>query len=408
MSREVRVLPWVAAKFAEWEAVAIAGDLHAKALAATTELSSEAERITNRPPGPAPSPPRQIELTPGMMNGSQAKTAFALRLNCENLIAGHARRKLVEIPLASGEKQKAWQVEGPADNLNCTGFLTLTLGDWRRDLTGKNRFEKIYDAAEASRRINNLNRRVLSVIFSRAIVVTERHKDGGIHFHIVGVLRSRADIRTGFDFPAFKEIRKSGRKFSAPDVGASPELAALWKMLRKKLPGYGFGRAELTPIEKTGEAVACYVSKYIEKNVCNRLKDDRGKKLVRYIGWDGGQLKPNDFSWATPRAAAWRAKTRECCELIGCDTREAAKEAMGPRWAWHVSNLWRAFSDQVTPFIVWPDNYFTKAFIREELGKIAGRGHCENVQKPRQFVICGEIYTAREAREAGLSELWRN
>ncbi|MEI9961353.1 MAG: hypothetical protein WDM76_09585 [Limisphaerales bacterium] len=74
--------------------------------------------------------------------------------------------------------------------------MTLTVGDFDED--GK--FQGIDDAAEASRRINNLNRRVLKLLFTRAIVVTERHKSGKIHFHILGILRGSPDIRTGFDF----------------------------------------------------------------------------------------------------------------------------------------------------------------------------------------------------------------
>jgi hypothetical protein len=382
-NRRVRVLPWVAAQFSEWERIAVAGDLHAKASAEAEKMRGEvAAMLDNRVPGPAPEF-TQLELTKGMMNGSQAKTAMALRLNCERMIAGHDRRKLVEIPLENGETGKAWQVAGESENLNCTGFLTLTVGDVGRD--GK--FQQVFDAAEASRRINNLNRRILRDLFERAVIVTERHHNAAIHFHVLGVLRSRVDIRTGFNFD---EVAR--RNYAS----ACPHLRELWKMLREKLPEYGFGRAELTPIRKTGEAVACYVSKYIEKNVCNRLADDKGKKLVRYLGWGGEQLKPNGFSWATPRARAWRAKTRECCALIGADTREQAAEALGPRWAFHVSQLWARFSDQVTPFIVWPDDWGTREFVRNRLGELAGKFWCEKSERGREFTLAGEKITARE------------
>ena len=48
-------------------------------------------------------------------------------------------------------------------------------------------------------------------------------------------------------------------------------------------------RVELIPIFKTGEAVSRYVSKYVEKNLFARRPEDKGKKLVRYMGWKGTQ-----------------------------------------------------------------------------------------------------------------------
>jgi hypothetical protein len=239
---------------------------------------------------------------PFRLSGSQAKTAFALRHNAEGMIA--------------------------EAGLGCAAFLTLTVGD-----ESPEGFRQVWDAAEASRRIHNLNRRVMKFLFRKSIVVTERHKSGAIHFHIVGVLRSGVDIRTGFDFSAVKKGDYSS---------ACPELKKLWEMLRETLPNYGFGRAELTPIEKTGEAVAMYVSKYIEKNLFNRLPEDKGKKLVRYLGFEKRHLKPNEFSWATPRAAKWRLNAESLAALAGVRDRSEVAECFGPRWAYRLSRVMNA------------------------------------------------------------------
>ncbi len=53
---------------------------------------------------------------------------------------------------------------------------------------------------EPSRRLHNLMRRVLPVIFLLGVIVTERCKNGALHFHIFGVLVNDWDIRTGFNF----------------------------------------------------------------------------------------------------------------------------------------------------------------------------------------------------------------
>ena len=297
-----------------------------------------------------------------ILTGSQAKTAFALRDNCARMISDAG--------------------------LNCAAFLTLTVGDDVKsvDLLGdvRRRFVQVWDAKEASRRINNLNRRLLSDLFERAVVVSERHKSGAIHFHVLGILRGRPDIRTGFDFEGLARCQlavkqKRRRSFSAAEVGAGPDLARLWKLLRDRLPGYGFGRAELTPIRKSGPAVADYVAKYIEKNISSRRPEDKGKKLVRYFG-DWGKvepaprpetfagrvdlikqkigasapivvfgfvpdrvwkLRPNDFSWAGKRALAWWSKASAVVDLVGWSSLKRVNFELGPRWAWKVCNIWR-------------------------------------------------------------------
>lgn len=251
----------------------------------------------------------QAEL-PFKLQGSQAKTAWALRHNAEQMIEECGLETIV--------------------------FLTLTVGD--DSLEG---FQQVWDAAEASRRINALNRRFLPSLFRKFILVTERHKSGAIHFHLLAAMLNGADVREGF---------YSGE-------GANDALRSLWAVLRAELPTFGFGRAEAKPIEKTGQAVACYVSKYIEKNLFNRLADDRRKKLVRYSGFEGRQLKPNDFGWCSARATAWRRKAEELAQLAGVRAGQSGRaevaEAFGPRWAFQLSRVMRVIDDRPLPAFVW-------------------------------------------------------
>ena len=269
----------------------------------------------------------QTELVHKLLTGSQAKTAWALRYNAEKMCEGAGLERI--------------------------GFLTLTVGD-----KTESGFKQVWDASEASRRINNLGRRILPVIFERGIIATERHSSGAIHFHILGVLLGRPDIRSGFDFD----------KVAAGDYRSVPEeLREIWKFLREVLPKYGFGRAELLPIKKTGEAVAAYVGKYIEKNVCNRRKEDKRKKLVRYFGWNKEQLKANEFSWAGPKATAWRLKSRELVSLVGLKETEECYDCFGPRWAFHLSRIWKELGDNIFPGLCATD--FEKRILRQELVK---------------------------------------
>jgi hypothetical protein len=168
--------------------------------------------------------------------------------------------------------------------------------------------------------------------------------------------------------------------------------------LREVLPKYGFGRAELTPIESTGEAIACYVSKYIEKNICNRLKEDYRKKLVRYIGFEKSQLKPNEFAWATKRAVAWRWKARECAALIDVKTPEEAKIALGPRWAYNLTWIWKRNGDDLNNWVNWTDD-FTAEAAEEILSKFCSEEwalHRLYVHRLPDWDLSGEQVERRE------------
>lgn len=248
---------------------------------------------------------------PFRLTGSQAKTAFALRHNAEEMIRECGIDSVV--------------------------FLTLTVGE-----LVNGRFVKQPGAAEANRRINNASRRLLPELFEKWIIVTERHKDGAIHFHLLAVVAGRPDVRTGFRHDAVKM-----RSFT----NASAPLRHVWKVLGDRLPDLGFGRAEATPVRKTGEAVASYVSKYVEKNLFNRLDEDRGKKLVRYGGWNR-HLRPNDFGWATAGATRWRLKARCAAYLAaGHSEPEEVRAALGPRWALRVTEMFPAVTVETFKFI---------------------------------------------------------
>lgn len=234
------------------------------------------------------------------MKGSAGKIAYAIRINVGKMIEDAG--------------------------LESIGFLTLTVGN-QRDWG----FEQVDSVVEASRRFNSLRTHLLKDMFERAVVVTERHKSGKIHFHVVGILQGKPNIRTGFDWDKLK--RKTYR-------GTCQELRDIWKMLRKELPKFGFGRAELTPIRTSGPQVASYLSKYVSKNLEARRPEDKGSRLVRYIGWNKEQLKASEFGWATPGARQWRAKARQAAALVGCYTPEDCYERFGPKWAWILTECW--------------------------------------------------------------------
>lgn len=192
------------------------------------------------------------------------------------------------------------------------GFLTLTFGD------------HVTDIHEAQRRFNSLNTHVIKSRYERAICVVERSKSRRIHFHLVVVLPG--DIRTGFDFQAIQ--RQDYRS-------ANALLRSEWAFWRKTAPAYRFGRTELLPVKSCADGIAFYVGKYIAKHVRQRSADDKGARLVRYIGFKAGDRKASAvFGWVSPHAKLWRLKCRVMAAELGIESGDDMARLFGPHWAY--------------------------------------------------------------------------
>lgn len=246
---------------------------------------------------------------PFRLTGSQAKTKRCIEMNVETM----AR-------------------EAGVDHI---GFATFTVGDYRRckavgcdGCKKRVHFVQVFDSKEANRRVNNLARRFLPSIFRRWVIITERHKSGAVHFHLAVELPFEA--REGYDWEA---VRKGDY------ASANPALRALWALLRQRLPKFGFGRSQVEPA-KGAESLARYVAKYVEKNLFNRLESDRKKKLVRYGGWKGKHVRPNDWGWCTPGATKWRTKAQTTAWIAKRYTEpEQVAGDLGRHWAFRLTDL---------------------------------------------------------------------
>lgn len=164
------------------------------------------------------------------------------------------------------------------------GFLTFTFAD------------NVQCHKEATKRLNSLITGVLRQRYAQCIRVSERQKTGRWHFHLVVVCQQ--DIRRGVDFQAIKERRYK--------EGANSALRAEWAFWRKTSKKYGFGRTELLPVRKTGDALASYVAKYISKGFAYRQQQDKGMRLYSVIG--GSRACSSRFSFYSLKAFVWRKK----------------------------------------------------------------------------------------------------
>lgn len=233
------------------------------------------------------------------------------------------------------------------------GFLTLTLGD--RDAGG--RFHNLRDRKAAQARFHSLLTNELAQRYQCGVTVTERHHNGGIHFHLVVVCRE--DIRGNLDFAAcFPPKNAWGKPQYPPDYStANAALKQEWAYWRRTAKHYGFGRHQLQPMRSNGEALGRYLGAYLRKDWDHRLPEDKGARCVRYFGhWSRTeQLRgarkaapPHNarFGWLTPQASAWREMVRQTVLVLrfkGADLSEAnIREVIGNKWAWRMGKLFEA------------------------------------------------------------------
>jgi len=232
------------------------------------------------------------------------------------------------------------------------GFVTLTFPCSVRSLP------------EAQDRWHSLRTHILSNRYVRSICVVERHKSGGIHWHLVVVLPERLECFETFDHGAWIKAQQAAAKYGprsplsrfytkAYGKSACPVLRREWAFWATRAPAYGFGRVNTLPVRKNGQAVARYLAKYCTKCVWERREEEKGARLVRFVGYlrtvvavcavtgipyrsrISQRTHMATFGWATLNGRTWRAKVRSFVEsLAGVELAQAHLRILaGAKWA---------------------------------------------------------------------------
>jgi len=260
------------------------------------------------------------------------------------------------------------------------GFLTLTLGD----VYAGGRFRNLRDRKEAQRRFHSFMTNEISRHYVLGVTVTERHGNGGIHFHLVVVCQE--DIRGQIDFAAcFPAKDIYGKPSQKPDYStANAAIKREWAYLRRICKRYGFGRHQLQPMREDAEALGRYLGGYLQKDWVFRLPEDKGARCVRYFGhWSKLPRKEKErrksppsngrFGWLTPRSRAWREMVKQVVMVLrfkGAKISEAnIKDLLGRRWAWQMGKLFAAVRFEADHL---PDET-TRAAIAEHNFKVESR-----------------------------------
>ncbi|RXK55051.1 hypothetical protein ESB00_03890 [Oleiharenicola lentus] len=243
----------------------------------------------------------------GVPTGAEARSAFHLRLNVAAFIQHWGRNHCL--------------------------FFTVT-------------DEANLHPTQFARRWNSYLRRNGAWILS-FIRVLEPQKRGNPHYHLLVAVEwdTRPDA---FDWPAFdlcqRERRMSGTTGHFRELrlryrnSAAPGLVAMWSLLRKVLPRYGLGRAELLPIRKGKEAISEYIGKYLEAGLvikkhswkgCRRVEFDRRNK----IHW---LACTRVFAWHSPGMTEWRQRVAAIAAVIGAVDMPGITRILGRSWAYRL------------------------------------------------------------------------
>lgn len=221
-------------------------------------------------------------------------------------------------------------------------FITLTFRD-----EGDGR----PDSQDAARRLRDAEP-VLDHVFAEWMLHLEFDPDSGSpHFHGIGI--ARKPVSTGWHRQPTQEIRRlqqvtrrERRPLTAEEkirihawqkvITPNPHLREIWRVLREKLPAYGFGSAvpaQATPLEDAKRALS-----YILKDAQRSAKDHEsaGRACPRYrrgtrLFFHSASFKvvcTTDFIWNNRKtrrdrlrksriAAVLRVSPEKCMELFG-------------------------------------------------------------------------------------------
>ena len=209
------------------------------------------------------------------------------------------------------------------------------------------------DRKEANRRLHSLKQRVLKELLECGVWVFERSAKGRPHYHISGVVREQfGDVKGDFDFaaldmynelnakigqgkagPAAKTLRQSLSK----DVGrsATAGLKKVWTLLNEKLPKYGFGRNQASPL-KNGKATAVYYAKYLVKDGVKR-EEDHGHRDYGVFG-NRRRVCSLQHQDAFKGGYYYRCRLAMVAYCLGVPEGQDFKDFLGPRWHFHMGD----------------------------------------------------------------------
>lgn len=313
--------------------------------------------------GENPQSKQEKEIVNGAARASPWAAPAALpclsHVNCRNRIeSGQEGRG---VPEESDGKQQPLEKVSSAQNKSVWG-LRQNLKYWIDALGMENMAfftmtfkENVVCKREAERRYKRFRNHFEEIGIKTVVVkVGEPQQRGAWHYHCM--VDMGQDVRTGFDFVAYKHTKQigqaiwqhggfskghkkvlamHGKRTKDMTSSAAPRLRSAWHKIRKAASKSGFGRCELIPVQHT-KAVADYVGKYLAKGfTCPNMPGTYRMRKISYCRGLFRRVSPR-FSWAFGPGAEWRKNLGAWAWYNGIVSGDFAviKRRYGPKWAY--------------------------------------------------------------------------
>jgi hypothetical protein len=274
-------------------------------------------------------------------SGAPAPPASALP--CHNSNSCIERKGFKPAPLSPYRKKSRdrliMAVEGMVKKHGVThvGLLTLSFGvpgSGRGSEETRELRERAKDLDFVQGRWHSFASNVIARRYEDWICVLEPHKDGVWHLHVV--VSTKADIRTGTDIETLTNYKLPYWQRRGKHL-RNEALAGEWRALRETCCKYRFGRAELLPIKKTGEALARYVAGYLSKSF-GLVPAGRKHRLVRYSRTLGQKITMR-FSPYTLGNLIYRTRLNLAASMLHFEEYGDFADYFGPRWHYYLGEI---------------------------------------------------------------------
>jgi hypothetical protein len=217
------------------------------------------------------------------------------------------------------------------------GVLTLTFGvpgsgcgsQATRELR-----ELAKDLDFVQKRWHSLNSNIIRHRYKDWIMILEPHKDGVWHIHVV--VATQEDIRTGTDIETLTNYSlpywmRRGKHLR------NEALTKEWRELRQIACKYRFGRIELLPVKKTGEALARYLAAYLSKSF-KLVPAGKKSRLVR-LSRSVSKAVNMKFSPVTLGNLIYRTRLKITADILHMNDYGGFADFLGPRWHYYLGDL---------------------------------------------------------------------